>query len=43
MSKDCATGSIRDAVCIHTDKVYDACKDKDCSRLLIRQKAGKEA
>ena len=30
MSKDFATGSIRDAVCVHTDKVYDACKDKDC-------------
>lgn len=30
MSKDCLPGSIRDAVCIHTDKVYDACKDKDC-------------
>ena len=22
--------SIRDKVCIHTDKVYDACKEKDC-------------
>ena len=21
---------IKEAVCIHTDKVYDACKDKDC-------------
>lgn len=30
MSKECANQSIRDAVCIHTDKVYDACKDKDC-------------
>ena len=30
MSKDFTTGSIRDAVCVHTDKVYDACKDKDC-------------
>ena len=30
MSKDCLPGSVRDAVCIHTDKVYDACKDKDC-------------
>ena len=30
MSKDFATGNIRDAVCVHTDKVYDACKDKDC-------------
>jgi hypothetical protein len=24
------TKQIREAVCIHTDKVYDACKDKDC-------------
>ena len=30
MSKECANQSIKDAVCIHTDKVYDACKDKDC-------------
>ncbi len=21
---------IKEAVCIHTDKVYDSCKDKDC-------------
>lgn len=21
---------IKDAVCVHTDKVYDSCKDKDC-------------
>ena len=32
MSKDCTNLSQRpcDSVCIHTDKVYDACKDKDC-------------
>ena len=29
MSKECANQSIRDAVCIHTDKVYDACKEKE--------------
>ncbi len=23
-------GEIKDAVCVHTDKVYDSCKDKDC-------------
>lgn len=23
-------GEIKDCVCIHTDKVYDSCKDKDC-------------
>ncbi len=26
--KNCS--SVRDKVCIHTDKVYDACKEKDC-------------
>jgi len=39
MSRDCThnnnnVGGIgntgRDTVCVHTDKVYDACKDKDC-------------
>lgn len=33
MSKECATpenGNFREAVCIHTDKVYDSCRDKDC-------------
>lgn len=34
MSDKCNThssgGTIRDKVCIHTDKVYDACKEKDC-------------
>ena len=24
------TGSIREAVCIHTRKIYDSCRDKDC-------------
>ena len=23
-------GDMKDAVCIHTDKIYDSCKDKDC-------------
>ena len=23
-------GNFREAVCIHTDKVYDSCRDKDC-------------
>lgn len=23
-------GSIREAVCIHTRKIYDSCRDKDC-------------
>ena len=26
---DCGT-NFREAVCIHTDKVYDSCRDKDC-------------
>ena len=33
MSEKCCTpenGNFREAVCIHTDKVYDSCKDKDC-------------
>ena len=24
------TGNIKDKVCIHTDKVYDSCREKDC-------------
>ena len=24
------TAGIREAVCIHTKKIYDSCKDKDC-------------
>ena len=24
------TACIREAVCIHTKKIYDSCKDKDC-------------
>ena len=27
--KECGT-NFREAVCIHTDKVYDSCRDKDC-------------
>jgi hypothetical protein len=30
MSREFGNNSIKDTVCIHTDKVYDACKDKDC-------------
>lgn len=26
----CDTAGIREAVCIHTRKIYDSCKDKDC-------------
>lgn len=26
---DCGT-NFREAVCIHTDKIYDSCRDKDC-------------
>ena len=24
--------NFREAVCIHTDKIYDSCRDKDCVR-----------
>lgn len=27
---DCAPDSVREAVCIHTSKIFDSCKDKDC-------------
>ena len=34
MGKECGTQNKgcnpKDSVCIHTDKIYDACKDKDC-------------
>lgn len=26
----CTTNDFREAVCIHTDKIYDQCRDKDC-------------
>ena len=26
----CDTGGIREAVCIHTRKIFDSCRDKDC-------------
>ncbi len=26
----CSEGGFKEAVCIHTDKVYDSCRDKDC-------------
>lgn len=31
--KECGT-NFREAVCIHTDKVYDSCRDKDCARYI---------
>lgn len=30
MSDKCNNNSFKEAVCIHTDKVYDSCRDKDC-------------
>jgi len=27
---DCQSRDFREAVCIHTDKIYDQCRDKDC-------------
>lgn len=29
IQSDCGT-NFREAVCVHTDKVYDSCRDKDC-------------
>ena len=26
----CSNSAIKDKVCIHTDKVYDSCREKDC-------------
>lgn len=30
MDKCCNDRNFKEAVCIHTDKVYDSCRDKDC-------------
>lgn len=30
MADKCNTDGFKEAVCIHTDKVYDSCRDKDC-------------
>lgn len=30
LSDDCQSGRFREAVCIHTNKIYDQCRDKDC-------------
>lgn len=26
----CDLGNVREAVCIHTRKIFDSCRDKDC-------------
>ena len=26
----CDLSSVREAVCIHTHKIFDSCRDKDC-------------
>ena len=26
----CDLSSVRESVCIHTKKIYDSCRDKDC-------------
>ena len=26
----CTNSNVKDKVCIHTDKVYDSCREKDC-------------
>lgn len=28
--RECPDTNFREAVCIHTDKIYDSCRDKDC-------------
>lgn len=30
----CDTAGIREAVCIHTRKIFDSCRDKDISSLI---------
>ena len=37
----CEDRSIREAVCIHTRKIFDSCKDKDIALLILFGK-GKE-
>ena len=34
-SDDCQTDGFNEAVCIHTDKIYDQCRDKDCASYKI--------
>lgn len=29
-NNNCCDSGFKEAVCIHTDKVYDSCRDKDC-------------
>ena len=29
--KECST-NFREAVCVHTDKIFDSCRDKDYAR-----------
>ena len=29
-NNNCCDNGFKEAVCIHTDKVYDSCRDKDC-------------
>ncbi len=30
MGQDCDLNSVRESVCIHTKKIFDSCRDKDC-------------
>lgn len=30
MGDKCNSNCFKESVCIHTDKVYDSCRDKDC-------------
>ncbi len=32
---------IREAVCIHTRKIYDSCREKDITHLILLRREGK--
>ncbi len=32
VNDNCQTNGFKEAVCIHTDKVYDSCREWDCAR-----------
>ena len=29
----CDLSSVRESVCVHTRKIFDSCRDKDCVRI----------
>ena len=34
-ANNCQADGFNEAVCIHTDKIYDQCRDKDCTSYKI--------